>query len=133
MHDKSQLIQEAIKASKLAYAPYSKYFVGAALLTKSGKIFTGCNVENASYGLCICAERIAVFNAVSNGERGLSSIAVVTADGGSSCGACRQVMYEFNPQLSIIIANFKGEIVLETTALDLLPHPFGLDGHLTNF
>ena len=122
---KHTLVQEAIKASKLAYAPYSHYMVGAALLTKSGTIFAGSNIENASYGLASCAERNTIFKAVTEGEKDFVMIAVVTKDGGFSCGACRQVMNEFNPELLVIIANDKGEILHEKPLSKLLPHAFG--------
>ena len=90
-----ELIALATRASARAYAPYSGYAVGAALLGKSGHTYTGCNVENASYSLTICAERAVVFKAVSEGERAFEAIAIVTSNGGTPCGACRQVLAEF--------------------------------------
>ena len=118
-----ELVIQAIEARKRAYSPYSHYKVGAALLGKSGKVYLGCNVENASYGHTICAERTAVLKAVSEGEREFDAIAVVTRNGGSPCGACRQVMAEFAPELTIYIADKNGEY-RTTTLSDLLPDMF---------
>ncbi len=118
-----ELITQAIEARKRAYTPYSHYKVGAALLGKSGKVYLGCNVENASYGHTVCAERTAVLKAVSEGEREFEAIAVVTRNGGSPCGACRQVMAEFAPELTIYIADKNGEY-RTTTLSDLLPDMF---------
>jgi len=120
-----RLIDEAKNAQKRAYAPYSEYFVGAAVLTKSGKIYSGCNIENASYGLGNCAERTAVFKAVSEGERDIEAIAVVTRDGGCSCGACRQVLNEFNPEMLVLIAANEKDLYQIFTLDTLLPHDFG--------
>ena len=122
---KQKLIHVAIDASKKAYVPYSRYRVGAALLTNSGMIFRGANVENAVYPLTICAERTAVVKAVSEGERSFEAIAVVTKNGGTPCGACRQVLAEFGLNTTVLIANFAGELLLETTVGELLPHSFG--------
>lgn len=122
---KSELIEKAIEGQKNAYAPYSQYFVGAAVLTRSGKIYTGCNVENASYGLGNCAERTAIFKAVSEGDKEIEAIAIVTRDGGMACGACRQVLNEFNPKMYIIALNGHGQITMETTLDQMLPHAFG--------
>lgn len=121
----AELIEGAKKAQASAYAPYSKYLVGAALLTNSGKIYLGANVENAAYPDSICAERVAVFKAVTEGERSFQAIAVVTRDGGTPCGSCRQVLAEFAPQAHVLIANEKGELVREGTVSDLLPGAFG--------
>ena len=118
-----ELIDLAKQVRKRAYAPYSRYKVGAALLGKSGKIYTGCNVENASYGHTVCAERTAVLKAVSEGEREFEAVAVVTKNGGSPCGACRQVLSEFSPELIIYIANKDGEY-RTTTLKKLLPDSF---------
>lgn len=118
-----ELIAQAIEARKRAYTPYSHYKVGAALLGKSGKVYLGCNVENASYGHTVCAERTAVLKAVSEGEREFEAIAVVTRNGGSPCGACRQVMAEFAPELTIYIADENGEY-RTTTMSELLPDSF---------
>jgi cytidine deaminase len=123
---KESLIRAAIKARENAYVPYSGYKVGAALLGKSGKIYTGCNVENASYGASICAERTAAVKAISEGEREFTAMAVV-ADGpfpGSPCGICRQFLYEFNPELSLILADLRGDII-ESTLGCYLPDAFG--------
>ena len=122
---RQELIQKAAEAWGKAYAPYSKYAVGAALLTDSGRIYSGVNVENAVYPLTICAERAAVVKAVSAGETHFSAIAVVTQNGGTPCGACRQVLAEFGLKTIVLVANLGGELVLETTVGDLLPHAFG--------
>ena len=119
----SQLVDLACAAREKAYAPYSEFAVGAALLTRSGKIFTGANVENASYGLSMCAERSAVFAAVSAGETEFEAIAVVTENGGSPCGACRQVLSEFGLETRVIIADVEGNQTNWTVG-DLLPNAF---------
>ncbi len=118
------LIDLANEARRRAYAPYSNYPVGAALRTKSGKVFTGVNVENAAYPTGMCAERTAVFKAVSEGERAFEVIAVVTDNGGSPCGACRQVLAEFGQDTLVLIANGEGKLLQETTVKDLLPGAF---------
>lgn len=120
-----QLIEAAIAASKHAYMPYSNYRVGAALLTASGAVYGGCNIESVSFTPTVCAERTAVFKAVSEGERAFSAIAVVTRDAGSPCGVCRQMMYEFAPDLRVILADLDGNAKLVTTLRELLPHGFG--------
>jgi len=122
-----KLIAEAKMAREKAYAPYSNFKVGAAVLTIDGKIFTGCNVENSSYGLSICAERAAIFNAVSSGYKEFTKIAVVTdSDTPSSpCGACRQVIFEFGDDIEVIMANLKGEIKIEKIS-ELLKDGFKL-------
>ena len=111
-----RLIQSAVKAKEKAYAPYSGFRVGASILTKSGKIYTGCNVENASYSLTICAERVAVFKAVSDGEIDFKTIAIAFDSEKFiyPCGACRQVLAEFSPNINIILVNVNGKTV-ETT------------------
>jgi cytidine deaminase len=116
---------EAERAREQAYAPYSKFAVGAALLTRGGKIVHGCNVENASFGLSICAERNAVWKAVSQGERDFVAVAVTAgrAGGASPCGACRQVLHEFAPGLAVYWRNERGRIVKDTVA-GLLPKAF---------
>src|SRR5699024_3576592 len=109
-----------------AYVPYSRFPVGAALLTKDGQVFTGCNVENASYPLSICAERTAVFKAVSEGERDFEKLVVTGHTEGpiSPCGACRQVLVEFcDPDMTVILTNKKGDI-FNTTVSELLPGAF---------
>ncbi|MBC8139020.1 MAG: cytidine deaminase [Fibrella sp.] len=126
----AELIGLALRMREVAYAPYSRYHVGAAIRTGSGEIFGGCNVENASYGLCNCAERTAVFSAVAAGERVVTEVAVATDDGGSPCGACRQVLAEFAPRdgspLRIVLLNKIGVVVRETTIAELLPLAFNL-------
>ena len=118
------LIGTAIQARRWAYAPYSKYSVGAALLTSSGKIYDGVNIENAAYPTTICAERVAVFKAVSEGERHFVAIAVVTENGGSPCGSCRQVLAEFGLDTVVLIANDHGDLLQELTVDKLLPGAF---------
>ncbi len=121
--DDKDLVQAAREAREHAYAPYSHFRVGAALLTRSGRVFTGANVENASYGLSVCAERVAAFNAVAAGEREFEAIAVVTGNGVMPCGACRQVLAEFGPDMRIIVADAEGNS--RTYRLpDLLPGRF---------
>jgi cytidine deaminase len=124
---RDQLIQAATRARLNAYVPYSNYPVGAALLTSSGQIITGCNVENAAYGPTMCAERTAVFKAVSEGQRAFEAVAVVTENAGSPCGTCRQVMFEFAPDMLVIIADTDGTIHQEMILSELLPRGFGPD------
>jgi cytidine deaminase len=119
-----QLVTQAIEVAGRAYAPYSRFHVGAVLVGKDGRIFTGCNVENISFGLTICAERNAVFAAVAARCREFERIIIVadTAVPASPCGACRQVLAEFNPDLEVVLANFRG--LSETFRLsELLPRP----------
>lgn len=120
----NELIADAIAASKQAYAPYSKFSVGAVLVTKDGRRFCGCNIENLSYGLTICAERSAVFAAVTAGCRDFDRIVIAadTAEPISPCGACRQVLAEFAPDLTVISANFHGTTA-EWRLSELLPRP----------
>ena len=116
------LIEAAVKARNAAYAPYSKFAVGAAVLTKSGRVFSGCNVENISFGLTICAERAAIFSAVASGEMQFDAVAVV-ADSihpVTPCGACRQVMAEFADDLQICSENLQG-VRFTSTLKELLP------------
>jgi cytidine deaminase len=123
MKNQDKLVSLAAEARKKAHAPYSNFAVGAALLTKSGRVYTGCNVENASYGLSVCAERVAVFKAVSEGEREFEAIAVVTENGVTPCGACRQVLMEFGDDIQVIVADTTGH--QRAFALtDLLPEGF---------
>jgi cytidine deaminase len=122
---RSELIEGALLARGNAYAPYSKYAVGAALLTKSGEVFLGANIENAVYSETICAERSAVVAAASKGVREFAAIAVATQNGGSPCGACRQVMSEFGLDILVVMVNSKGEVVREATLSELLPMSFG--------
>ncbi|MCD4753085.1 MAG: cytidine deaminase [Anaerolineaceae bacterium] len=118
------LVKDAIAARKKSYSPYSNYQVGAALLTKTGKIYTGCNIENAAYTPSICAERVAIFKAVSEGESEFEAIAVVTKDGGSPCGVCRQVMGEFMLDALVVIADSNGKKHAEMKVSELLPRAF---------
>ena len=122
---REKLVSLAQKVRKHSYAPYSNYAVGSALLADSGEYYEGVNVENAAYPTSMCAERTAIFKAVSNGERKIKAIAVVTENGGSPCGACRQVLSEFGEDIVVIIAKENGEVILETTLRDSLPHSFG--------
>ncbi|HEY2413216.1 MAG TPA: cytidine deaminase [Pirellulaceae bacterium] len=125
--NRDELIKAAIEIRQRAYAKYSNFFVGAAILAGDGRIFTGCNVENASYGLTICAERTAVFNAVAAGQRKFELLAIATAGGASPCGACRQVLAEFAPELTVLLIDVDrpGRLV-ETNIRDLLPGAFSL-------
>ena len=122
--EKQALIDLANESRRRAYVPYSNYPVGAALRTKSGRLYTGVNVENAAYPQTMCAERIAIFKAVSEGETEFEIIAVVTNNGGSPCGGCRQVMAEFGLDTIVLMANGKGELVKETSVNELLPEAF---------
>ena len=124
---KIDLVRIASQVRKWAYTPYSNYQVGAAVLTDSGRIYDGVNIENAAFPVTICAERNAIFKAVSNGERKFQAIAVVTKDGGTPCGSCRQVMAEFSPEMLVIMADDKGKITAEKKLSDLLPGAFGAD------
>ena len=119
-----QLLEKAISVAKRAYAPYSKFFVGAALLTNDGRVFEGCNVENVSFGLTICAERNAVFAAVAEGCREFTKIVIATdlAEPASPCGACRQVLCEFNPDIDVVLGTFGGKMASYKLS-ELLPHP----------
>jgi len=122
--ERKSLIDLANKARRRAYAPYSNYPVGAALRTKSGRLYTGVNVENAAYPQTMCAERVAIFKAVSEGETEFEVIAVVTNNGGSPCGGCRQVLAEFGLDTTVLLADGKGKLVKETTVNELLPEAF---------
>ena len=123
MKNQDKLVSLAAEARKKAHAPYSNFAVGAALLAKSGRVYTGSNVENASYGLTVCAERVAVFKAVSEGEREFEALAVVTENGVTPCGACRQVLMEFGDDIQVIVADTAGQ--QRAFALtDLLPEGF---------
>ncbi|MEW6687224.1 MAG: cytidine deaminase [Candidatus Edwardsbacteria bacterium] len=123
-----RLVKAAKQAKKNAYTPYSKFRVGAAILTKKGTIYTGCNVENVSYGLTICAERVAVGKAISAAERDFVALALVSDSRHliTPCGACRQIISEFAPNLQIILINKSGKIKI-TNIKKLLPEPFKLD------
>lgn len=119
-----QLVQHALEARRRAYAPYSNYFVGAAVLADDGAVFPGCNVENAAYPSTICAERVALTSAIANGSRRFTAIAVATSNGGSPCGACRQVMAELGLDMTVYIADEHGNF-RTTTVRELLPEYFG--------
>ncbi len=122
--DRAALAEAARRAREHAYAPYSNYPVGAALLAADGALYTGCNVENAAYPACICAERVAITKAISEGCREFVALAVATRDGGSPCGTCRQVMFEFAPDMVVLLVNER-QIVAEYRLRELLPHGFG--------
>jgi cytidine deaminase len=119
------LIAAARAARENAHAPYSNFRVGAALRAKSGRIFTGCNVENSTYGLTLCAERVAVFKAISEGERGFDAVAVVTDTDALTppCGACRQILWEFCGDAEVVLANLKGKVEVHRMSV-LFPKPF---------
>lgn len=121
---KEELIQAAISVRKMAYAPYSNYCVGAAILVENGRIFTGVNVENVSYGLTNCAERTAVYKAVSEGYKQIYAVVVATENAGSPCGACRQVLAEFAGDVPVWLVDDSGN-GRETTLYTLLPDHFG--------
>ena len=119
------LMAEAVKARRRAYAPYSRFPVGAALLARDGRVFHGCNVENVSFGLTICAERSAVWQAVSQGATEFAAIAVTARDGRGAppCGSCRQVLHEFAPHAWVYWRDARGRILKRRVA-ELLPHAF---------
>lgn len=128
-----QLIRHALAARKYAYAPYSNYHVGAALLSDDGTVYTGCNIENAAYTICTCAERTALFKAVSEGQRAFVALAVVGGHAQEEpplhayaypCGVCRQALHEFAPQLRVIVATAP-DAYQEHPLHQLLPHAFG--------
>ncbi len=121
----AELAARAAQARQWAYAPYSHYPVGAALLTASGKVYDGVNVENAAYPVTICAERTAVFKAVSEGEREFVAIAVSSVNGGMPCGSCRQVLREFGLGTVVLIVDGDGRVVRRTSVDELLPDSFG--------
>ena len=127
---RQKLVETARMARRWAYVPYSNYRVGAALLTASGKIYDGVNVENAAYPTSMCAERVAIFKAVSEGERQFVAIAVATKNGGTPCGACRQVISEFGLDTLVLIADGEGKVVQELPIGELLPGAFRPD-HLS--
>jgi cytidine deaminase len=123
--DQDVLITAARNAREHAHAPFSNFRVGAAVRAKSGRIFTGCNVENATYGLTLCAERVAVFKAISEGERGFDAVAVVADTDALTppCGSCRQILWEFCGDADVILANLQGKIE-RCRMSELLPRPF---------
>ena len=119
-----ELIQNAYLAQKRAKSSYSEYPVGAALLCKDDTIILGCNIESKAYPTTLCAERVAIFSALSLGHKTFKAMAVVTNDGAMPCGACRQIIHEFAGNISILISNSEKEI-LKTSIKELLPQPFG--------
>jgi cytidine deaminase len=123
--DSRRLLEAAAAAREHAYAPYSGYAVGAAILAESGAVYPGANVENAAYPSGICAERVALFSAVAAGERRFRAIAVVTRDGGMPCGACRQALAEFGTALEVLTADDRLAKVEHSTLEELLPKSFG--------
>ncbi len=125
MSEHDTLIAAAKQARENAHAPYSNFRVGAALRAGSGRIYTGCNVENATYGLTVCAERVAIWKAVSEGERGFDAIAVVAHTDVLTppCGACRQLIWEFCGDVDVILANLKGQTEVHRMS-ELFPRPF---------
>jgi cytidine deaminase len=125
MSEHAALVNAAKQARENAHAPFSNFRVGAAVRATSGRVFTGCNVENATLGLTICAERVAIFKAISEGERGFDAIAVVTEVAGLTppCGACRQIIWEFCGDVPVVLANLEGKVEIESS-LKLLPRPF---------
>src|SRR5512136_467861 len=125
IEQRRELIEQAVSVRQHAYAPYSHYRVGAALLTRSGKIFLGVNVENAAYPTCMCAERVAVYKAVSEGEMAFAALAVATENGGTPCGSCRQVLAAFGLDTVVLIVDAAGQLTMESTVAGLLPGSFG--------
>jgi cytidine deaminase len=125
MDKKEQLMSEAKSVMEYSYSPYSHFRVGAAIRAEDGTIFTGTNIENASYSLTVCAERVAIFNALSKGHRSFTDLAIATSSGLPTppCGPCRQVLYEFNPEIMIHLEG--GGKKKEFRLKDLLPHAFG--------
>jgi len=122
--ERQALIDLGNTARQRAYVPYSNYPVGAALRTKTGRIYTGVNVENAAYPQTMCAERVAIFKAISDGEMQFEVISVVTDNGGSPCGGCRQVMAEFALDMIVLMADGNGKLIKESTVKELLPEAF---------
>ncbi len=127
MNEIETLIKEAEKAAKHAYSPYSKIKFGVVIQAKNGKTFLGCNIENASYGLTLCAERVAVFNAISSGERKFKRMVLYSAQNKIQypCGACRQVLHELAPNLEIILSFGNGEAIIKNIN-EILPHGFDI-------
>ena len=124
--DYKKLLQNALQAKKRAYAPYSNFRVGSAVLTKTGKIFSGCNIETSSYSLTICAERTALFKAISEGEKSFQAIAIVSDEKGftTPCGACRQVILDLAGDIDIILMSKTGKTKIYKSSA-MLPHAFG--------
>jgi len=125
MSEHDTLIAAAKQARENAHAPYSNFRVGAALRARSGRVYTGCNIENATYGLTVCAERVAIFKAISEGERGFDAIAVVAQTDRLTppCGACRQIIWEFCGDAEVVLANLKGQKEVHRMS-ELFPRPF---------
>ena len=119
----NDLIQKAIEMRSQALAPYSNYKVGAAILTESGKIFGGCNIENSSYSLTICAERVALFKAISEGETKFKALSVSTNNADMPCGACRQVIWDICGNIPVLICD-DSSLITKTESIKLLPMPF---------
>lgn len=125
---RKELVESALAAREQAYAPYSNFLVGASLLCKNGEIYSGCNVENASYGLCFCAERTAIVKAVSEGHQNFVAVAVATDGGGTPCGACRQFIAEFcDDNTLVIVCDVQTKEQTEFTLGELLPKAFRFD------
>lgn len=129
--DNKKLYELALKALENSYSPYSNFPVGVALLTKNGKVYLGTNIENASYGLTVCAERVAIFKAVSEGEKEFSKIVIVDKDGNGipPCGACRQVMFEFSPDMEILLYDKEQGKFMTYRVKDMLPVGFDLEAN----
>lgn len=120
----ARLVQAAVAVRERAYAPHSGFFVGSALLTEADEIFVGCNVENASYSMCICAERVAATSAIAAGSRAWRAIAVATEGGVTPCGACRQFLSEFGMDLKVIMVDVRNGATRSRTMSELLPDAF---------
>lgn len=125
MNDLDELIRQAVAAAQQAYIPYSQFAVGSAISTPEGLVFTGCNVENASYPAGTCAERNALFHAVACGQRRFTTVIVASRTGGSPCGICRQALYEFAPDARVVCVTFEGRITVDAPLRELLPYGFG--------
>lgn len=119
-----ELVQHSMKAQQRAKAPYSKYLVGAALLTDDNSVILGCNVESKAYPTTLCAERVAIFSAISRGYTNFTALALITKDGAFPCGSCRQIIHEYATGIPIYIANESGNYITKNSS-DLLPFPFG--------
>ena len=118
------LIQHAITAKNRAMAPYSNYSVGAAILTETNSVILGCNVESKAYPTTLCAERVAIFSAISQGYNKFTALALITSDGAFPCGSCRQIIHEYDPDIPIYIADKSGDFITKNS-FELLPFPFG--------
>ncbi len=127
MTENAELINRARQARQQARAPYSGYTVGAAVLGTSGRIYPGCNVESSAFSTTLCAERVAIFGAIAAGESGFTALAVATSNGGTPCGACRQVIHEQCGEIPIYLVGENSGQPVKFTTSQLLPHPFGPD------